>query len=87
MGEVYLLLEQTLLIRQQKHNDYYRLHFDEEFYGPLQTDVPSGRLMLRRNLYKPMRGIVCFRKWTTGDSNPEPSGYEPPALTSWANGP
>ena len=29
--------------------------------------------------------ISC--KWTTGDSNPEPSGYEPPALTSWANGP
>ena len=25
--------------------------------------------------------------WTIRDSNPEPTGYEPAALTNWANGP
>ena len=25
--------------------------------------------------------------WAIGDSNPEPTGYEPVALTNWANGP
>ena len=27
------------------------------------------------------------RKWTFGDSNPGPTGYEPVALTNWAKGP
>ena len=26
-------------------------------------------------------------EWTFGDSNPGPTGYEPVALTNWANGP
>ena len=29
----------------------------------------------------------CFLWWAIGDSNPGPTGYEPVALTNWANGP
>ena len=30
---------------------------------------------------------VCLFWWILRDSNPGPSGYEPDALTNWANGP
>ena len=31
--------------------------------------------------------LTCFLWWAIGDSNPGPTGYEPVALTNWANGP
>ena len=55
----------------------------ETFTGPYTGIYRRQAVHLHKLLGK--AGISC--KWTTGDSNPEPSGYEPPALTSWANGP
>ena len=31
--------------------------------------------------------VYLIFKWTIRDSNPGPTGYEPVALTNWANGP
>ena len=30
---------------------------------------------------------LCLKQWAIRDSNPGPTGYEPGALTNWANGP
>lgn len=55
----------------------------ETFTGPC-----TGYIVVNSPPLPELSGKVDIScKWTTGDSNPEPSGYEPPALTSWANGP
>ena len=36
-------------------------------------------------MYHSVNEIIL--KWTFGDSNPGPTGYEPVALTNWAKGP
>ena len=46
---------------------------------PSRTVLETGMLPLH---YAPI-----FNWWTIRDSNPGPTGYEPVALTNWANGP
>ena len=60
--------------------------------------LPSSRAVLdcfHQNLSQPCwfhpPDVIAImnnhNKWTCGDSNPGPTGYEPVALTNWATGP
>ena len=55
-------------------------------------DPRFWRPVLYQLSYTPMQGrTVWFARffcwWAFRDSNPRPTGYEPVALTNWANGP
>ncbi len=53
----------------------------------------SGMVCMAFELFVRTKYICCsvfkvhLKWWTIRDSNPRPTGYEPGALTNWANGP
>ena len=49
----------------------------------LSTSAVTGRRSNQLSHW----AIFLILKWTFGDSNPGPTGYEPVALTNWAKGP
>ena len=53
------------------------------------TSAVTGRRsnQLSHQANKSSTNLLSIKKWTLGDSNPGPTGYEPVALTNWAKGP